>query len=108
MSTVLTNYQAAANWLSAKVDRIFPPALAMSGTPEFRDYIRAHFVTGHTSGHLWAAELHRGQQDKAGACYILHPLRVMLDRALTTEEVWIVAVLHDTLEDCDISSAQLQ
>ena len=46
-----------------------------------------------------AAEAHAGQLDKAGAPYILHPLRVML--SLTTNEERIVGVLHDVVEDCD-------
>jgi (p)ppGpp synthase/HD superfamily hydrolase len=45
-----------------------------------------------------AAEAHEGQVDKAGAPYILHPLRVML--RLDTNEERIVAVLHDVVEDC--------
>jgi (p)ppGpp synthase/HD superfamily hydrolase len=45
-----------------------------------------------------AAEAHRGQTDKAGASYILHPLRVML--TLNTNEERITAVLHDIVEDC--------
>lgn len=45
-----------------------------------------------------AAEAHAGQSDKAGAPYILHPLRVMLSVATLGEKV--VAVLHDVLEDC--------
>lgn len=55
-----------------------------------------------------AAQLHMGQRDKAGACYILHPLRVMLDPILKTEEERIVAVLHDVVEDCNISPIQLR
>ena len=50
-----------------------------------------------------AAEAHAGQADKAGAPYILHPIRVML-RVQTLEER-IVAVLHDVLEDCPAWSA---
>jgi (p)ppGpp synthase/HD superfamily hydrolase len=46
-----------------------------------------------------AAEAHAGQVDKAGAAYVLHPLRIMLK--LSTEEERIVAVLHDTVEDTD-------
>ena len=46
-----------------------------------------------------AAEAHSGQFDKAGAPYILHPLRVML--SLSTEEERIVGVLHDLVEDCE-------
>ena len=44
-----------------------------------------------------AVSAHRGQQDKGGAPYILHPLRVML--RMTTLEERIVAVLHDVIED---------
>lgn len=44
-----------------------------------------------------AAEAHAGQTDKAGAPYILHPLRVML--SLETQLERIVGVLHDVVED---------
>lgn len=44
-----------------------------------------------------AAEAHAGQVDKAGAPYILHPLRVML--SMETVEEQVVAVLHDVVED---------
>jgi len=44
-----------------------------------------------------AASAHAGQTDKAGAPYILHPLRVML--AQKTEAARIAAVLHDVVED---------
>ncbi len=55
-----------------------------------------------------ASALHKGQKDKAGASYILHPLRVMLNPLLTTDEERIAAVLHDTVEDCDITLEQLR
>ncbi len=45
-----------------------------------------------------AVEAHAGQIDKAGAPYILHPLRVMLAVSSTDER--ITAVLHDVCEDC--------
>ena len=45
-----------------------------------------------------AAEAHAGQVDKAGAPYVLHPLRMML--AVQTLDERIVAVLHDVCEDC--------
>jgi (p)ppGpp synthase/HD superfamily hydrolase len=44
-----------------------------------------------------AAQAHLGQEDRAGAPYMLHPLRMML-RARTQDER-IVAVLHDVVED---------
>lgn len=46
-----------------------------------------------------AALAHRGQIDKAGQPYILHPLRVML--ACESKAARIVAVLHDVIEDTD-------
>jgi (p)ppGpp synthase/HD superfamily hydrolase len=45
-----------------------------------------------------AAEAHAGQIDKAGAPYVLHPLRMML--RMSSVEERIVAVLHDVCEDC--------
>jgi len=45
-----------------------------------------------------AVQCHSAATDKAGAPYILHPLRVMLSLDNPTEQ--IVAVLHDVVEDC--------
>lgn len=44
-----------------------------------------------------ALRVHDGQRDKAGAAYILHPLRVMM--RMPTLETRLAAVLHDTIED---------
>lgn len=52
-----------------------------------------------------AKKYHQGQFDKGGYPYIEHPLRVM-DGVEHIEEK-IVAVLHDVLEDCDVSRDQL-
>ena len=52
-----------------------------------------------------AAKAHEGQIDKAGAPYILHPLRVML--RVTTIEERIAAVLHDVVEDSGWSLERL-
>ncbi len=40
---------------------------------------------------------HKGTSDKAGAPYILHPLRLMF--AVEQPEAKIVAILHDVVED---------
>ncbi len=53
-----------------------------------------------------AATAHAGQKDKAGEPYILHPIRVML--RVNTEEERIVAVLHDVVEDSEISLDDLR
>ena len=52
-----------------------------------------------------AAAAHAGQFDKAGAPYILHPLRVML--RVGTPEARIAAVLHDVVEDTPWTLEQL-
>ena len=52
-----------------------------------------------------AARAHAGQVDKAGAPYIFHPLRLMLSVQTPFERM--AAVLHDTVEDTDISLANL-
>ena len=44
-----------------------------------------------------AVEAHKGQVDKGGSPYILHPFRVMMSVDLELEK--IVAVLHDVVED---------
>ena len=48
-----------------------------------------------------ALKAHSGQKEKAGAPYILHPLRVMLAMDSDTERM--VAVMHDVIEDSEIS-----
>ncbi len=53
------------------------------------------------------AELaHDGQIDKANKPYISHPLRVM--NAVETVEEKIVAVLHDAVEDTDLTLEDLR
>lgn len=53
-----------------------------------------------------ATKAHRGQRDKGGAPYILHPLRVMLGAANDDERV--VAVLHDVVEDSALTLDDLR
>ena len=49
-----------------------------------------------------AVKTHRGQKDKAGEAYILHPLRVMFRLPWDAPDaVKIAAVLHDVVEDSD-------
>lgn len=52
-----------------------------------------------------ATKAHEGQKDKAGSPYILHPIRVS-NRCLTDEEI-IVALLHDVIEDTNVSASDL-
>lgn len=52
-----------------------------------------------------AVNAHFRQTDKAGMSYILHPLRVMQNCTNLDEK--IVAILHDTIEDTDITAEYL-
>ena len=53
-----------------------------------------------------AFDAHIGQFDKAGIPYILHPIH--LAEQMETEEECVVALLHDTVEDTDITFEQLE
>jgi (p)ppGpp synthase/HD superfamily hydrolase len=53
-----------------------------------------------------AKQHHEGQTDKAGKPYINHPLRVM--NQMKSEDEKIVAVLHDIVEDTNISLNDLR
>ena len=56
-----------------------------------------------------AAKAHNGQVDKGGNPYILHPLRVMFNFCESeSEAVKICAVLHDVVEDTDVTFTDLQ
>lgn len=48
-----------------------------------------------------AEQQHAGQVDKAGRPYIEHPLRVM--KAMSNDAERIVAILHDVIEDTDLT-----
>ena len=48
-----------------------------------------------------ATEAHKGQLDRSGVMYILHPLRIM--HQMNTETEKIVGVLHDIVEDTPIT-----
>ena len=53
-----------------------------------------------------AARAHRGQKDKAGATYLLHPLRLMM--RMDTEAAMMAAVLHDVVEDTEWTLERLR
>ena len=51
-------------------------------------------------------EAHRGQKDRYGAPYILHPLRVMM--RMQGEKEQTVALLHDVIEDSSWTADSLR
>ena len=54
---------------------------------------------------LIAVNAHRGQLDKQGLPYVLHPLRVMLKQK--DPDARVAAVLHDVVEDTEVSLEDL-
>ena len=53
-----------------------------------------------------AISAHKGQTDKGGNPYILHPLRVMM--SLESQAEKMVGVLHDVVEDSDWTFEDLE
>ena len=53
-----------------------------------------------------AIRAHKGQKDKAGHDYILHPIRV--SERCDDPRAKIVALLHDTIEDTDVTADYLR
>lgn len=53
-----------------------------------------------------AVTAHRGQVDRGGEPYILHPMRVMIEQKGRTEK--ICAILHDVIEDTDVTFEDLR
>lgn len=55
---------------------------------------------------ILAYNAHSGQMDKSGVPYIYHPIH--LAEQMDTEEECIVALLHDVVEDTDVTFTQLE
>lgn len=53
-----------------------------------------------------ALEAHKGQTDKYGQPYVLHPLRLM--HRFRDPELQTIAILHDVVEDSDWTLDQLR
>lgn len=53
-----------------------------------------------------AIRAHEGQKDKSGRDYIMHPIRVA--ERCTSPKAKIVALLHDTIEDTDVTTDYLR
>lgn len=53
-----------------------------------------------------AIRVHKGQTDKSGRDYVMHPIRV--SERCKEPRAKIVALLHDTIEDTDVTPEYLQ
>lgn len=54
-----------------------------------------------------ALSVHAGQVDKGGNPYILHPLRICKRLRTNDQELMAIALLHDTVEDGEITLQDL-
>ena len=59
--------------------------------------------------YYYAEELHRGQKRQSGEDYIVHPLNVayILAEMYADKDTICAALLHDTLEDTEITKEQI-
>jgi hypothetical protein len=64
-----------------------------------------HMIPTVEDAIILACQGHRGQVDKGGNIYVLHPLALVLE--MDTDAERRVAALHDFLEDCAGASAAL-
>ena len=64
------------------------------------------YTTNTRKAMILAYNAHLGQFDKSGLPYIYHPIH--LAEQMETEEECIVAILHDTVEDTNITFEQLE
>lgn len=53
-----------------------------------------------------ALSAYRGKRDKAGQAYVLHPLRLMAK--MQDEISQVVSLLHDVIEDSDVTAEDLR
>jgi guanosine-3',5'-bis(diphosphate) 3'-pyrophosphohydrolase len=62
----------------------------------------------------WAAKLHGGQERDGDdpLPYITHPIEVLVNLryvgGITDEDLLVVALLHDTIEECDADPAEIE
>lgn len=55
-----------------------------------------------------AANAHLGTRDKGGNPYILHPMRVAMRLRTNDEELMSIAILHDAVEDSNLTFDELR
>lgn len=65
-------------------------------------------VAGLDDAIFLAAKYHRGQFDKGGHPYILHPLKVMHYTRSDDPEIQMIAVMHDLVEDTEVTLEYLE
>lgn len=57
---------------------------------------------------LIAAQAHLNQKDRGRKAYILHPIRVAMRLRTDDEELMCIAILHDAVEDSELTFEDLR
>ncbi len=62
------------------------------------------------SAYQFASLSHQGQYRKSGEAYIIHPLNtaIILTTVYADTDTIIAGLLHDTIEDCDVTKEELE
>ena len=75
-----------------------------------QEYSKDADIQTIVNAYIFAAQAHNGQTRKSGEAYLTHPLAVAMILSEMKMDVDTIAtgLLHDTMEDCMISHAQLK
>ena len=85
----------------------------MTATKEIiylKGYLRGRNFLKAIKALILAERLHDGQSRRSGEPYIIHPVRVangLISLGIVDESILIAALLHDILEDTEITEKQL-
>jgi GTP pyrophosphokinase len=84
-------------------------AASFAGLTAKLDYLHAHDLEQVRQAYRFADEAHLGQMRNNGEPYITHPIAVAAQCAQwkLDAQALMAALLHDTLEDCGITKAEL-
>jgi len=86
-----------------------PDALALDLSNALSAYLDEQQIDKVYQAYRFGATAHEGQTRRSGEPYICHPLavaRILSDMRLNCETI-IAAILHDVIEDTDVSKQQL-
>ena len=74
------------------------------------EYLEEKDVKEIEKAYLYAKEKHKGQYRRTGEEYIVHPLFVayILTSINADKDTIIAALLHDTIEDTDVSKSDIK
>ncbi len=95
------------------IEAINPMRLGRTSTQlveSVRSYLPAEHVDSVLSALVFAAHAHAGQMRKSGEPFFEHPVStaIRIAELQLPADVVCAALLHDTLEDCDVSIEQLR